>query len=267
MTRPLRSISYGGGVQSTAMLVLAATGRIDARLAIFANVGEHAEHPDTLAYVRDVAAPYAAANGIELVERNRGGKRPDLFDRLVAPDTAFLGIPIRMSSTGAPGRRTCTHDYKMVVIGRELKARGASAAAPADVLVGISTDEWMRANKRRAEPHERMVYPLLELGLSRRDCTTVIGDAGLPVPPKSACWFCPFHGGAAWLNMRADDPAMFERAAELEDTLNAKRAKIGRDPVFLSSTLVPLRDAVPNMATLPDADEVDGECDSGWCMT
>ena len=33
-------ISYGGGVQSTALIVLAATGRIHADAALFANVGD-----------------------------------------------------------------------------------------------------------------------------------------------------------------------------------------------------------------------------------
>ena len=40
----LKSISYGGGVQSTALLVLAATYDIDYPLFLFANVGERSEH-------------------------------------------------------------------------------------------------------------------------------------------------------------------------------------------------------------------------------
>jgi len=259
------AISYGGGVQSTAMLVLAATGRIDCQLAIFANVGDHAENPQTLTYVRDVAAPFCADHGIELVERNRGGKNPDLYDRLVRPSRS-VPIPMRMSGSGAPGRRSCTHDYKMVVIGRELKARGATKDDPADVLIGISTDEATRANNRRAEPHEHICYPLLDQGLNRSACARIIRDAGLPVPPKSACWFCPYHSGPAWQRMRTDQPAQFERAAQLEDTLNARRADLGRDPVWLTGALIPLRDAVVDMQALP-FDEVAGLCDSGWCMT
>lgn len=37
-------------------------------------------------------------------------------------------------------------------------------------------------------------YPLREWGLTRRDCGKMIADAGLPVPPKSACFFCPAMG-------------------------------------------------------------------------
>ena len=65
-TAALEVVSYGGGVQSTALLVLAAQGLIPHRMFLFANVGDDSEHPATLHYVRAIAAPYAAAHGIEL---------------------------------------------------------------------------------------------------------------------------------------------------------------------------------------------------------
>ena len=49
----LRVFSYGGGVQSTAALVLAAQGKIDFPTFLFANVGDDSEHPATLRYVRE----------------------------------------------------------------------------------------------------------------------------------------------------------------------------------------------------------------------
>ena len=44
----IRAISFGGGVQSTALLVLASQGKIDFRTFLFANVGDDSEHPATL---------------------------------------------------------------------------------------------------------------------------------------------------------------------------------------------------------------------------
>jgi 3'-phosphoadenosine 5'-phosphosulfate sulfotransferase (PAPS reductase)/FAD synthetase len=67
----VRAISYGGGVQSTALLVLAAQGEIDYPVALFANTGDDSEHPATIRYLREVATPYADAHGIELVELQR----------------------------------------------------------------------------------------------------------------------------------------------------------------------------------------------------
>ncbi|MEU8804899.1 hypothetical protein AB0C35_45775, partial [Spirillospora sp. NPDC048819] len=60
---PIRAFSYGGGWQSTAALVLAAQGHIDFDRFLFANVGDDSEHPATLRYIREHAAPYAAAHG------------------------------------------------------------------------------------------------------------------------------------------------------------------------------------------------------------
>ncbi|WP_225991310.1 adenine nucleotide alpha hydrolase family protein [Actinomadura montaniterrae] len=189
---PIRAFSYGGGWQSTAALVLAAQGRIDFRTFLFANVGDDSEHPATLAYVRDHAAPYAAAHGIEVRELHRirrDGTTETLYGRLMREGSRSIPIPVRMSN-GAPGTRSCTADFKIRVIGRWLKAHGASPENPATIAIGISLDEIHRANTRRHEAYERIVYPLLDLRIRRTDCPRIIRSAGLPVPPKSSCWFC-----------------------------------------------------------------------------
>ncbi len=56
-------ISYGGGVQSTALVILATQGRIGATHAIMANVGDDSENPATLDYVRNIITPWAAERG------------------------------------------------------------------------------------------------------------------------------------------------------------------------------------------------------------
>lgn len=266
----LRVVSYGGGVQSTALMVLAAQERINFRTFLMANVGDDSEHPATLRYVREVAAPYAKANGIDLhlLDRvKRDGTVETLWGRLMRPESKSLPIPVRMDN-GAPGTRSCTADFKIKVIGKWVKQHGATADNPAIIGIGISVDEIHRANNRRVDPHEQIVYPLLDLGMRRTDCMRIIREAGLPVPPKSSCFFCPFHRPSVWLDMRRDEPELFDKAAHLEDTLNARRAALGKDRVYLTRFAAPLRDVVPvGVETLPFADDGDGSCDSGWCMT
>jgi hypothetical protein len=271
----VRFVSYGGGVQSTALLVLAAAGRIDYPRFVLANVGDDSEHPATLAYVRDVAAPYAAAHGITLdvVDRvKRDGTVETLLGRLTREGSRSLPIPVRMSN-GAPGNRTCTSDFKIRVLAKWAKAHGATASDPATVGIGISLDEIHRANNRRAEPYERVVYPLISVGddtglhLTRQDCKQLIIDAGLPVPPKSACWFCPFHRPATWDDMARNDPVLFARAADLEDLLNRRRDLLGKDHVYLARFGLPLRDITDaDQLTMFEASDDPG-CDSGYCMT
>lgn len=266
----MKVISYGGGVQSTALLVLAAQGRIDFATFLFANVGDDSEHPGTLSYVRDVAVPYAARAGLDLQQlerRRRDGTPETLMQRLHRPDTRSIPIPVRMAN-GAPGRRSCTADFKIKVVGRWLREHGATAQTPATVGIGISLDEIHRANRRRCEPHEQIEYPLLDLGLRRLDCERIIEDAGLAVPGKSACFFCPFRTVAAWRQQRQEEPELFWKSVQLEETINERRAAIGRDPAYLTRYGCPLADAIPaeELSARPE-DDGDGSCDSGWCMT
>ncbi|MFF7019368.1 MULTISPECIES: phosphoadenosine phosphosulfate reductase [Streptomyces] len=267
----LRVFSFGGGVQSVACLVLATQGRIDFDRFLFANVGEDSEDPATITYFRQHAAPFAAAHGItieELHRTRRNGSTETLYGRLTREGSRSIGIPVRMAN-GAPGRRSCTGDFKIKVVGKRLKQLGASASNPALVGVGISVDEIQRANTRRSEPYEQMTYPLLDLGLRRTDCHRIIHAAGLPVPPKSACYFCPFRRPEAWREMRRTTPDLFAKSCQLETLLNERRTMLGKDPVYLTRYGKPLDQAIPDgWDTLPfDEWDETGLCDSGRCFT
>ncbi|MFD4997164.1 phosphoadenosine phosphosulfate reductase [Streptomyces buecherae] len=266
----MKVISYGGGVQSTALLVLAAQGEIDYPTFLFASVGDDSEHPATLAYIEEVAVPYATRAGIDLHQLKRvrrDGSSETLMQRLNRPDTRSIPIPVRMAN-GAPGRRSCTADFKIRVVGRWLREHGAVAAHPATVGIGISLDEIHRANRRRREAHEVIEYPLLDLGLRRDDCERIIAEADLPVPPKSSCFFCPFRTVDAWRHQRRYEPELFAQSVRLEETINRRRAALGRDAVYLTRYGVPLTQAIPDEDPGVGAvDEDEGACDSGWCMT
>lgn len=263
----LRTVSYGGGVQSTALLVLAAQSRIDYRIFLFANVGDDSEHPDTLRYVRDVAMPYAAEHGIDIHELHRikrDGATETLYGRLTKPGSRSIGIPVRMNGNGAPGKRACTADFKIKVIAKWQREHGATKEVPAVCALGISVDEVHRARSSSGIATQVLTYPLLDLGLRRQDCMNVIADAGLPVPRRSACFFCPFHKLDQWRDMKRDEPELFERSVALEALVNERRAELGKDPVWFTRALRPLPVSVgPGIQEqLP----MDG-CDGGMCFT
>lgn len=353
---PLDTCSYGGGHQSTALMVLAVRGVIPTRTFLFCNVGDDSEHPGTLEYVREVAQPYADHHGIDLqtlVRRRRDGTEETLWGRLMQEGSRSLPIPVRMSN-GAPGNRSCTADFKIRVVSRWLKRHGARApkrcathhaedelvtwtkyeggdlnkpvqvtggwdggARPdcaacdqghiAQVSIGISQDEALRANGRTRDPWETPVYPLISQGIDtglrmrRDDCDQLVaseplppgvaiqikqavadgrltvpsvvrqlersGYATLPIPPKSSCFFCPFHKPSAWSDLERETPELFDRSVLLEDTLNARRSMLGKDPVFLTRFAIPLRDAIDtDQPLLPGMDD-DAACDSGYCWT
>lgn len=255
----IRAFSFGGGVQSTAALVLAARGEIAFPVFIFADVGDDSEHPDTLVYVRDHAAPYAERHGIKLVTV---AKTTSLLTVLMDAGKSSIPIPA-MYAGRLPGRRNCTSTWKIQPVARELRRRGATRGQPAALGLGISVDEWHRAKDSR-EAHVRHEFPLLDLKLDRTACKQVIAEAGLPEPPKSACWFCPLRSMGQWRDMRRERPDLFDQAVALEDRLNEKRTARGKDAVYLANKAVPLEQAVGLQLVM---DVEDAGCESGFCMT
>lgn len=277
MTKTLRTISFGGGVQSTALLIMAANrdpefeqvmgGRCTT--ALFANVGDDSEDPASLKWIRTVAQPWAAERGVwvrELQRIKRGGEVETLWGRLMKPESRSLPIPIRMSN-GAPGNRSCTADFKIAVIGKWLKQHGANKDNPATVAIGFSTDEMHRANRKKAMPYETPVFPLLEMGWDRSRCQQLIVETlGRPAP-KSSCFFCPFHRPQTWAEMRRDRPELFDKSVELENTLNERRDKLGKDHVWLTRFNRPLADAIGEAQAPLFTDDGPEGCDDGNCWT
>lgn len=264
----LRTVSYGGGVQSTALLVLAAKGEIDFPTFLFANVGDDSENPATLRYVREIAAPYAKANGIELLELRRqlraGGTRT-LLEELRGQERS-IPIPARMGAGGF-GQKKCTERFKIRVVRRELRQRGASAEDPATVAIGISVDEIERAKTPGLDPRDptrHVVYPLLTLHLRRSDCTRIIASAGLPIPSKSACSFCPMHDAETWRAQRRDDPERWALSVEIDALIRTRAITLGRGAMGLVHPTIPLAEIVDDSQGVLAG--MDG-CDSGWCMT
>lgn len=269
----MRVFSYGGGVQSTAALVLAAQERLRYRTFLFCNVGDDSENPATIEYVNDVARPYAASHGVELIELRkvlRTGQQDTLFQRLTKPGSKSIGIPVRMNGSGAPGRRSCTADFKITVVDRWLREHGGKSGSV--VGLGISLDEIERM-KPNSDPDtmawKENAFPLIEevnRPLTRQDCMNVIASAGLPVPPKSSCYFCPFHKMSVWQEMRQDQPELFWKSVELEAFLNKRRASLGMDAVWFSGALKPLDQATHEYGQQGLFDEAFEGCESGYCM-
>ena len=259
--------SCGGGVQSTACLVLAAQGHIPYKKFIFSNVGNKAESPATIKYINNVLRPYAEQNGIEWIEVawiDRKGRQRDLYDDLLEQQRS-INIPAYMPG-GMPGNRKCTEFFKIKPIAKWIKQN-----APDCILgKGISTDEPHRATPSRESDGYTSAYPLIELGISRADCLVIAQEAGLPQPPKSSCWFCPFKTTDQWVVMRREQSELFEKAVQLEKTLQARRATLGKDKVYLSGVggrkEVDLEHVIPEQLGLFGWEPEEG-CESGYCMT
>ena len=257
----MRIFSYGGGVQSTAVLVLTAQGKLQYDEFLFADVGADSENPGTLKYYDEIAVPFAAEHGIKLT---RVENKISVYSECMRNNRRII-IPIYLSG-GRPGDRACTVDKKIRRIASYI--RKTYKLKEHLVGLGISTDEIHRAkigvSKVLGSVTQTNEYPLIDLRLSRHDCQRIIAEVGLPIPPKSSCWFCPFHRPGYWKEMRQNDPEHFMKAVEMEKFINIKRNVLGRDIVFLHPALRPLEQAVDMQGNFFNELE---NCESGFCMT
>lgn len=237
----LRIFSYGGGVQSNAVLVLQAQGKLanpyDA--FVFANVGADSENPATLDYIETVAKPFAQKHGIELIEVAHPWDT--ILQRIYRTKRSIV-IPLRMSG-GKPATRACTVDFKIRIVNKWIADQHAQWAT---VGMGISLDEWQRLRDTQWHAkdiddlafNKRREYPLINLHLRRADCHQIITSAGLPDAPKSSCWFCPHRHINELRRSKRDTPEEFVRIVAIEEYINLKRSDV--DPVRYLQSLIPL---------------------------
>lgn len=260
----MKVFSFGGGVQSTAALVLAARGELACDAVVFADVGEDSENPDTVAYIHEIARPYAARHGVPfaVVRHTYKGKPETLLQHIYRPGRKGVPIPARLNG-GAPVKRLCTSDWKIRPINEWLMRQDAG---PHVVLLGISLDEIQRMSNVTDPryPTITRAYPLIDRRMSRADCAALIEAEGLPVPAKSSCWFCPYHSMRAWAELRDNKPELFAAAIKLELRLTERIAHRG-NVAYLTDAGMPLDKAVGTAKQLDLFG--DDSCDSGYCFT
>lgn len=151
----------------------------------------------------------------------------------VNPDGSFGMMP-----------RKCTYDFKVLPLTQAARRIGKVRRGEKQIKVhqwiGISSDEALRMKPSRA-PFILNVYPLVDRRISRRHCLDWMSRRGFPVPPKSACVFCPYHSDATWRQLKQSAPGDFAKAVkferELQETAKARNVK---QVEYLHSSRIPL---------------------------
>lgn len=247
--KSLTCISLGAGVQSTTLYLMACAGEIGPRpdVAIFADTG--AEPPDVLSHLWRLAENFGGIIPIRIV--SAGDIEADVL-RSRDGRSRFASIPLRvLGQEGQPAmlRRQCTREYKIDPINRELRsllglAKGARAFGRVSVeqWIGISLDEAIRMKPSR-EKWITSRWPLIERRMTRRDCLAWLDAHEQPRPPKSACYFCPFHDNATWRRMRDDDPETWARSLAFDAEIRRGKLRGVDEDAYLHGSLKPLGEA------------------------
>jgi hypothetical protein len=135
--------------------------------------------------------------------------------------------------------RQCTDTHKLVPIRRA--ALKLANGKPIVMWIGISIDE---AHRMKPSRDSRIThrFPLVERGMSRKDCLMWMDAHGYPAPPRSACTFCPYHSDVEWARLKKDDPESWKEAVRYERDLQAAFKQVPRltSTPFLHPSRVPL---------------------------
>ncbi|WP_062270205.1 hypothetical protein [Endozoicomonas arenosclerae] len=202
----MKVVSYGGGTNSTAMLVGLHERGIRPDLVMFADTG--AEKPHTYRHLMQVNQ-WLEQIGFPLVETVKSVVKleKDCIDRKSLPSLAF-------------GFKTCSQRFKVQPQEKFLNNHAGCLAVWAEggqveKLIGYDADEHHRIKDYTSEKYQ-VSYPLVEWGWGREECIEAIARAGLPQPGKSACFFCPASKKSEIFQLQADYPELALRAVAME---------------------------------------------------
>lgn len=216
-------VSYGGGVNSTALLTEAAARGIRPDLILFADTGD--ERPATYDYV-ELFSAWLVARAFPPIEQVRRVRKDGTFESL-----GLYSLRSKQLPSKAYGFSGCTVKWKQQPLDRRVAKDPAVRALWArDVAVtrwiGFDYDEPTRAERmltKNPQPRQdgktyfRWEAPLYDWKMGRDECEASIARAGLPSPGKSACFFCPSMKKAEVRALAAEHPDLFARAVAIED--------------------------------------------------
>lgn len=239
-------MSFGGGVQSTAIAMLAlnkdrrlleVTGGRVPELYLWADTGD--ESLSTYRHVWDMAEKFALHN-VNFVATYRGSLLEHMIQGYMSGSTSVYNAPfwtVSRSGKFAPIRRECTAHYKVAELEKAAKryfkvqrskpntVKGGFLEKPVECWLGISIDEIQRM-KSSVVQWQEFFHPLIEMRWTRGHCLEYLESINV-FAGKSACVYCPFHGSKEWREVK-DCAQDWFRVLELDQALEAAYNKHGR---------------------------------------
>lgn len=223
------NVCYGGGVDSTAMLIAMKNQGIRPDLITFADVG--GEKPETIEYVKHMdkwllSVGFPTVTWCRKIPLSSTGYT-DLTGNCISNET-LPSLAFGMKSCSIKWKHT-PQDYALKgcksgpmkcdpnPIWTESQRTGRKVVK----LIGYDNGkaDLRRSKNLKSEDNDFLfVYPLQQLGWAREACIRAIIEEGLQVPIKSACFFCPASKVWELYWLAGKHPDLFEKALHMEVT-------------------------------------------------
>lgn len=249
-------INFGGGLNSTGLIIEARNREYRPDWILFANTGS--EMPGTLEHVermRQWAAGWCDIVTVQWTRQDELGFEP-LHENCLRTNH----LPSK-----AYGYAGCTMKWKVGPMDRWRKANDFQAGAFA---VGYDAGESRRIKSACARGDVAGFtawYPLVAWGIDRDGCRAICAAEKI-VAGKSSCFMCPNMKKNEWLSLRRDHPKLFDVAVTIEQNA-ADQGNRGRggNGLHWEGGLANI-DNAPGGAELPE-DALNDRCHHAGCFT
>ena len=185
-------VNFGGGTNSTGLLVGAVERGLRPDIIVFADTGS--EMPHTYAHLGEVSG-WLLERGLPHIEVTRWVRKDGRF--IALHDYCLEREELPSKAYGFSG---CTTKWKQQPVDRWLKQHPLvraehDAGRTVERWIGYDADEPQRAERMFAKNPEPSRWswraPLVEWDWGRDECVEAISRAGLTQPGKSSCFMCP----------------------------------------------------------------------------
>ena len=219
-------VSFGGGTNSTAMLVGLWQRGIKPNFITFADTG--GERPHTYKHIEDMQKWLKKVGfpRIEIVKKvDKNG------DVLTLEQNC---LQQKMLPSLAYGFKSCSQKYKIAPQDKFFNnlpetQKEFKAGRKVTKMIGYDSSESHRIKDYPDKKYD-FIYPLVEWGWDRDDCIEAIKKVKLPQPGKSSCFFCPASKVREIREMQALHPELIDRAVKMEENAQLTQVKgLGRN--------------------------------------
>lgn len=211
-------VSYGGGTNSSAILLGMFEKGLIPSLIMFADTGN--EKPETYAHLNFMHEWCLALFGIGITTV-KNGLPQGLIDGSLYDECFRLGtMPSKTF-----GNSSCSMKWKVQPQIKYLKYwMGTNGITHVNHVIGYDADEINRmekAERTRKETDDQRTYEtnrylLIEWDWGRDECVEIIAKYGFPQPGKSACFMCPSSKKPEVLLLKKVHPLLYQAAAKME---------------------------------------------------